>query len=114
MGLCQGVARNHKTLKPFINDELDVAINNPIWLNERTAGFEATILHNICESVLNARDAGVLKTAHERRYAQYCESLIRSFAKVGIIALIDEATGYQEERDRDELHKLLAVYSKKS
>ncbi len=35
---------------------------------------------------------------------------MRSFAKVGIIALIDEATGYQEVRERDELSNLLSKY----
>jgi len=30
--------------------------------------------------------------------------------KLGIIALVDEATGYQYERDRDELNKILEAY----
>ncbi|EGY24593.1 phage protein [Desulfovibrio sp. A2] len=67
-------------------------------------------MHDICEAVLSAKDAGVLKTEQERRYAIACESLIRSFAKVGIVALVDEATGYQREREKDALAKLLAVY----
>jgi hypothetical protein len=36
--------------------------------------------------------------------------LVRGFAKVGIIALVDEATGYQAERDRDELQRILSAY----
>ena len=36
--------------------------------------------------------------------------LVRALAKVGIVALVDEATGFQVDRDRDELHRLLAVY----
>jgi hypothetical protein len=36
--------------------------------------------------------------------------LIRGFARVGIIALIDEATGFQKLRARDELQKILAAY----
>jgi hypothetical protein len=36
--------------------------------------------------------------------------VIRAFAKVGIIAVIDEVTGYQEERDREELQKILSAY----
>lgn len=31
-------------------------------------------------------------------------------ARVGIIALVDEATGYQEQRARDELNKILEAY----
>ena len=35
---------------------------------------------------------------------------MRSFAKVGIISLIDEATGYQYEREADALQRLLKLY----
>ncbi|MBC7620138.1 MAG: P63C domain-containing protein [Candidatus Saccharibacteria bacterium] len=35
---------------------------------------------------------------------------MRSLAKVGIAALVDEATGYQEVRDRDALQALLDKY----
>ena len=38
------------------------------------------------------------------------DSLIRGLARVGIIALIDEATGYQYDRDRYDLERFLAVY----
>jgi hypothetical protein len=103
--------------KPFINDDLDLAIRNPIHFvgagsrkAKPNAGYEATILHDLCQAVLDARDADVLKTEQEQRYAQYCEILVRSFAKVGIVALVDEATGYQYERDRYELEKILDAY----
>ena len=36
--------------------------------------------------------------------------LIRAFGKVGINAIVDEVTGYQEERDRDSLQRVLALY----
>lgn len=42
--------------------------------------------------------------------ADQCEILIRSFAKVGIISLVDEATGYQYDRERFELQKILNAY----
>ena len=35
---------------------------------------------------------------------------MRGLAHVGIIALVDEATGYQEDRARDELIKILDAY----
>lgn len=35
---------------------------------------------------------------------------MRSFAKVGIIALVDEATGYQYDREKYELQKILKSY----
>jgi hypothetical protein len=36
--------------------------------------------------------------------------LYQGFAEVGIIALVDEVTGYQRLRARDELQKILAAY----
>ncbi|HEX4100053.1 MAG TPA: P63C domain-containing protein, partial [Pseudonocardiaceae bacterium] len=36
--------------------------------------------------------------------------LIRGLARVGIVALVDEATGYQEVRARHELQKILEAY----
>jgi len=118
-GRGQGVSRivTHPTLKPFINNDLDLAIRKPIEFigvgsrkKNPTAGYEATILHDLCQAVLDARDADALKTDQEKRYAKYCEALVRSFAKVGIIALVDEATGYQYDRDRKELETILEAY----
>jgi hypothetical protein len=42
-----------------------------------------------------------------------CEILVRGFARVGIIALVDEATGFQEVRDRFALQEILDRYLRK-
>lgn len=118
-GRGQGIKRipTHGTLKPFIPNELDLAISNPIHFigpgsreHSRTAGYEATVLQEICEMLLNARDAKALKTEQEIRYAQFADILIRAFARVGIIALVDEATGYQEVRARRALEEILEKF----
>ncbi len=44
------------------------------------------------------------------RIATQCEILVRGFARIGVVALVDEATGYQKVRQRDELHKILEAY----
>jgi hypothetical protein len=62
---------------------------------------------------LNARDQGLLKTQQERRYGDAAYILTRAFAKVGIIALVDEATGYQEVRDRHALEAILDRFLRK-
>ena len=64
----------------------------------RALGYEATSLPAICEAVLQARADGAL---HPRQLhiAARCE-LARGLMRVGIIALVDEATGYQKERAR--------------
>jgi len=41
------------------------------------------------------------------KYADAADIVIRSFAKIGIIALIDEVTGYQEVRTKDALQMYL-------
>ncbi|HYU71788.1 MAG TPA: P63C domain-containing protein [Ktedonobacteraceae bacterium] len=114
-GRGQGASRIplHPALKNFISSELALAIENPIQFKSNglsSTGFEATILRQVCEAVLRARDAGTLKTEQEQRYAKAADTLIRAFATVGIIALVDEATGYQAERDKDELQTILSAY----
>jgi P63C domain len=75
----------------------------------RSFGFEATILADICDVVLAARKAGVLR--HQQQHiADRCEILLRGFARVGIIALVDEATGYQRDRTRDSLARILEAF----
>ncbi|MFN7569898.1 MAG: P63C domain-containing protein [Betaproteobacteria bacterium] len=73
-------------------------------------GYRAEVLPDICEAMLEARDAGMLDTPRQRTIAKQCEILMRGFARVGIIALIDEATGYQRDRARDALAKILEAY----
>ena len=118
-GRGQGAKRivEHRTLKPFINNELSMAIKNPIrfkgMANRKTNGYEATILQELCDAILEAKNAKVLKTEQEVRYAKQAEILIRSFAKIGIIALVDEATGYQYDRARFALEEILDKFISK-
>jgi hypothetical protein len=72
-------------------------------------GIKAEALPSVCEVWLDARQAGVLGE-RQKLIAQKADILIRSFAKVGIVALVDEATGYQYARQRDALEKLLEEY----
>jgi hypothetical protein len=71
--------------------------------------LEATLLPKICGVILDAEKAGALR-ASQRHLAERAERLIRGFAHVGIIALVDEATGYQADRAKDELIKILEAY----
>jgi hypothetical protein len=58
---------------------------------------------------LRARDEGQLKS-NQLRLARQAEIIMRSCAKVGIIALIDEATGYQEVRAKRALQIKLQAF----
>lgn len=72
----------------------------------KASGVNAILFPEICDLFLKARDLGIL-TEQQKHIAQSSEIMIRSLAKIGIIALIDEATGYEEERARGELQTLL-------
>ncbi|HSS48165.1 MAG TPA: P63C domain-containing protein [Thermoanaerobaculia bacterium] len=72
-------------------------------------GIDATLLPQVCDIWLKARDARVLRST-QLGIAAKAEILVRGLARVGIIALVDEATGYQYDRERDDLHKILAAY----
>jgi hypothetical protein len=69
-------------------------------------GYEATTLIDVCQLILQANDKHVL-LGSQSSYATASEIVIRSFAKVGIIAVIDEVTGYQGVRPQDALHVYL-------
>lgn len=102
-----------KSVSPFVSNELAERINNPIrFVNTRgraVFGYEATVLADLCEAVLAARAAGALRKI-QYHIADRCEILVRGFARVGIIALVDAATGYERDRARDALAKILEAY----
>lgn len=75
----------------------------------RAYGYNAELLPVVCEVYLKARDGGLLDRQQEH-VAKQAEILIRGLAHVGIIALVDEATGYQEVRARDALAKILEAF----
>lgn len=74
-----------------------------------STGFRAEILPLVCETYLSALDAGALLDS-QMSAAEAAGKLVRGLARVGIIALVDEATGYQEIRARDELAMILNAY----
>lgn len=102
---------NANNLKPFIEDILGDT-NYEVeyhYQGRNIIGYKAEILPMLCDIYLSARDAGVL-TENQKPLAEVSDILMRSLAKVGITALIDEATGYQKEREENELQLLLSRY----
>ena len=69
-------------------------------------GFEAEGLVTLCKFLLKAREIGALQTAALMRTARAAESIITSLANVGLIAMIDEATGYQANRTKGSLQQI--------
>lgn len=98
-----------KNLLPFISNDLDTVLTPREFRTPRGArgaGYNAEILPTVCDVYLQARQTGVLTPA-QHVVAQHCEMLVRAFARVGIIALVDEATGYQDIRPREALQAYL-------
>jgi len=101
-----------KNLKPFIPNELYVTSSQVEFRTKRGArafGYPAELLPKICGVFIDADDAGKL-AQHQKHVAAKARVLLRGLAETGIIALVDEATGYQEDRPKDELQKILAAY----
>jgi hypothetical protein len=71
-----------------------------------SVGYSAEIIPLICDVYLSARKKGILSPTQSVR-ADVSEVLVRSLSKVGIVALIDEATGYQNSRPRSALQEYL-------
>lgn len=78
--------------------------------NPQTAiGYEATLLVELCDAYMQADEDGLLKTS-QKSLARQAAVVVRACAKVGIIALIDEATGFQRLRSERALQVKLQAY----
>lgn len=107
-------------LKPFISDDLRES-TTPIFFRgltgKKAVGYDAQLLPQVCEVYLKLRDAyRAEKKEIPRQYehiVQACDALMRGLAHVGIVALVDEATGYQEVRDKKALEAILDQFLRK-
>ncbi len=106
-------------LQPFIGEDLRGVLNQIEFegLNGKDeTGYSALILPMLCKVYLDARafvDPSTGKNAMKKAQiplARASEILLLGLSNVGITALIDEATGYQYEREAHELQKILSAY----
>ena len=97
-------------IPPDLSDALLDPVRYQIGLGGAVAnGLRAELLPDICGVWLAARRDDKLLQSQDH-LAKQSEILMQAFAKVGIIALIDEATGYQLDRKHDALRLLLNKY----
>jgi hypothetical protein len=117
-----------EVLKPFITDELRLS-TTPIFFRfkggRRAVGYDALLLPMVCgvyqklhtsitERLASGTDAEVAQA--KRVYAQYrhiidaCNRLDSGFAKRGIIALVDDATGYRGDQLKEDVLRVIAAY----
>jgi len=101
-----------KAVRPFLPEglaERAKSISFRLLTGGRASGYNAALLPEVCDMYLAARQAGALPH-NQQHIAQAAEVLVRGLARVGIIALVDEATGYQELRTKNALEKILAEF----
>ena len=101
-----------KAISPFISEDTlekstQIAFRTPH--GSRASGYRAELLPEVCEVYLKARDANVLPP-NQLHVAKQADILMRGLAHVGIIALVDEATGYQDVRARNALTLILEQF----
>ena len=96
-----GVFIQRTALKPFISKELTGLVKNPILFTpphggNPAYGYQATILADLCDAILEAKKQGALTTRHDNLVIQ-CEILGRSFMKLGVVALVHDAVGFSKQ-----------------
>lgn len=99
-------------IRQYISNELFEKIKNPIkFRNGRSDayGFDSDTLIDVAEAVIKADNKGELQT-QQIVIAHQCRVITSSLTRIGLIALIDEATGYQQKRENDELQQILTAY----
>ena len=101
-----------KAISPFISKDT-LEKSSPITFRtphgNRASGYLAELLPEVCEIYLKARDAKALPR-NQLHVAKQADILVRGLAHVGIIALVDEATGYQDLRARNALALILEQF----
>lgn len=101
-----------KYLQPYITDEHKLIVYNAISYENKsgieTEGIIASFLSDICDIYVKAGEKGAFKNNEDIPKNAY--SLLLALSKVALDALVDEATGYQYEREKDELNRLLKQY----
>lgn len=106
-------AMNSKGLRSIIPEKLWEKLNNPIVFKtingDQAHGYEGSVLIEICDALWEANRQKKLGP-RQGDLARQAEIILRSAAKVGIAALIDEATGFTKDKWRDEYRELFREF----
>lgn len=107
----EGVFGLPDNIKPFASNDLSVSGKPVVFRSSKTnraeRGYDASIIPKLAVAYRKAQKSGTL---HHKQaaIADRCDAVLMALAEVGIVALVDEATGYQKERPDDDLQGLLA------
>src|SRR5207244_963187 len=78
--------------------------------NKKVIGYSAETFIEICRAYVQALHDGALDTDRQKEIAAKASMFLASCAKTGLIALIDEVTGYQYDRAADALQVKLKAF----
>lgn len=102
-----------KTLKPYVDKYLgdlqSITVAYRTEAGSVASGIKAEIIPKICDVWLDA-DENEKLGKRQKLIAAKAKLMIRALAHVGIIALVDEVTGYQEHRTKDALTRILEQF----
>ncbi len=117
-----------EVLKPFVTEDLRLS-TTPILFRlkggQRAVGYDALLLPLVCKVYQDLRTSLMKKLAGENEkevkearviYAKYqhiiekCDELSHGFGQRGILALVDDATGYQDDRVRQDIDRIIKAY----
>lgn len=104
-----------QNLKPFVSKELEVTSSQIEFRHKnglRAFGYADSLLPEVCDVFLKADRAGIL-LPNQRHIADHAHIIYKGLAHLGIAGLIDEATGYQEVRDKHALQAILDAFLRK-
>lgn len=82
----------------------------PEVTNKKVQGMSAETFLEICKAYVNGMNSGTLKTDRQTQIAIKAAMFLSACSGVGLIALIDEATGYQYERAQDALQFKMKLF----
>ena len=102
-----------QALQPYMPADLSgmmVEFNLPEVVNKTVKGMEAETFVEICQAYVSAWQHGALQSDAQQKIAIRATMFLSACAKVGIVALIDEATGFQYERPLDALQIKLRLF----
>jgi hypothetical protein len=99
---------------PSMAQDLSARLSSPIEFTMPTGGvakgYSALLLGQLCDAILEARKQGRLSIVRYKAIGEAAEAVMRGLANVAIVALVDEATGYQYLRPRLALAEILDKY----
>jgi hypothetical protein len=104
-----------QNLKPFVSEALEVTSSQIEFRPKsggRAFGYSSDLLPEVCDVFVNADRNGALG-ANQKHIADQAHIILKGLAHLGIAGLIDEATGYQEVRDKHALQAMLDTFLRK-